>query len=155
MNIMIEAFPWLGFIFWLGVFSWLGIKAWSRYLVEQERQKTLRIFAERGASLDKEMMEKLYPAMASMSPSESWKPTAEGAGRALAVMGIVCLFLGIGLLIGAQFVGRIEPEALIGMSTGGAIVCCLGLGLITASWALRRMRATDKESAATAGEDIR
>ena len=152
---MFEAFPWLGFVFWLGVFSWLGIKVWSRYLVEQERQKTLRIFAERGGSLDKDLMEKLYPAMASMNSSGSWKPTADSAGRALAITGIVCLFLGIGLLIGAQFVGRIEPDALMGMSTGGVIVSCLGLGLITASWALRRMRATDKERAAAVGDDIR
>jgi hypothetical protein len=152
---MKEAFPWLGFIFWLGLFSWFGIRVWSRFLIEQERQKTLRAFAERGTPLDKEMMEKLYPAVAWAQSPIMQPPSSETTARGLVVAGIVCGFLGLGLIIGAQLIGRIEPEALLGMSTAGIIVSCLGLGLMTASWALRRMRARDRDRASAEGEDIR
>ena len=153
MTVLEEPFPWVGFVFWLGLFTWFGIRAWSRYLVEQERQKTLRAFAERGTPLDKEIMDKLYPAAG--SAPESWKPTLQGSARGLVITGIVCLFLGVGLLIGAQLIAQIERDALFGMSTGGVIMGCIGLGLMTASWALRRMHARDKVQAAAAGEDLR
>lgn len=152
MTVLQEPFPWLGLIFWLGVFTWLGIKVWSRYRIEQERQLTLRAIAERGTPLDKEMMERLNPAWAA---SGSWKPTPEGAARGLAVAGIVFLFLGVGLFIGAQFIGRMEPDALLGMSAGGGIVSCLGLGLITSSWVVRRMLAHGNGSSPATGEDNR
>ncbi len=147
-----EPFPWLGFVFWLGIFGWAAFRVWSRIRIERERQITLRAFAERGTPLDREMMEQLFRACA---PLRSWKPTPEGTARGLAVVGTVCLFLGIGLFVGAQFIGRMEPDALLGMSAGGGIVSCLGLGLISSSWVVRRMRANGNESAPAAGEDIR
>ena len=155
MQILPEPFPWLGFIFWLGLFSWFGVKAWTRYLAEKEKQQTLRAFAERGTQLDKDMMEKLYPAVVCPHPPPPWQPSPEASARGLVLAGIVCLFLGLGVLIGAQLIAHIEREALFGMSTGGVIVSCLGLGLITASWALRRMRAQDKARASLAGNDDR
>jgi hypothetical protein len=150
---MYNTFPWMGFIFWVGLFTWFGVVAWSRYLREVERQKTLRAFAERGTPLDKEMLEKLMP-VPSQSPSRDWQ-SPQNTSRGLAIGGIVTLFAGVGLLIGAQLIGQIERDALFGMSAGGVIAGCVGLGLITASWALRRMHASDKDPAASAGDDLR
>jgi hypothetical protein len=152
---MYNAFPWMGFIFWAGLFTWLGTMGWARYLREQERQKTLRAFAERGTPLDKEMMEKLFPQTPWQQSPQSWQGTPENTVRGLAIGGIVTLFAGVGLLIGAQLIGRIAREALFGMSAGGVIASCVGLGLITSSWALRRMHATDRERAAGATDDRR
>lgn len=152
---MYSAFPWLGFIFWLGLFSWLGTKAWARYLAEQERQKTLRVFAERGTPLDREMMEKLFPTVTWQHVPPSWQPSPESGPRGLAIGGIVVLFAGIGLLIGAQLIGRIQPDALFGMSTGGVMACSFGLGLIVASRTLRRMQARDRARTSGTGDDAR
>lgn len=145
-------FPWLGFIFWFGLFAWFGIASWMRYLREQERQKTLRAFAERGAPLDQATMEKFFPAA---TFEAHWDPSPQAAARGLVIGGIVCLFAGVGLLIGAQLIAHIEPAALFGMSAGGVITGCVGLGLMTASWALRRMHERDRERAAGAGDDAR
>ncbi len=150
---MDNSFPFLGFIFWFGLFGWFAIQAWARYLSEQERQKTLRAFAERGTPLDKEMMEKLLPT----SP---WRQrqshsSQENAVRGLMVGGIVCVFAGIGLLAGAQLVGQIERDALYGMSAGGAVAFCVGLGLLTASRMLARMESRDKQRAIDASDDAR
>jgi hypothetical protein len=152
---MYSPFPWLGFFFWVGLFTWFGIMAWSRYLREQERQKTLRAFAERGTPLDKEMMEKLFPAAAWQQESQPWQSSSENTVRGLAIGGIVTLFAGVGLLIGAQLIGQIAREALFGMSAGGIIATCVGLGLVTSSWALRRMQATDKARVAGGSDDQR
>jgi hypothetical protein len=150
---MYNAFPWMGFIFWAGLFTWFGVMAWSRYLSEVERQKTLRAFAERGTPLDKEMMEKLMPVR-SRQVSQDWQ-SPQNTSRGLAIGGIVTLFAGVGLLIGAQLIGQIERDALFGMSAGGIIASCVGLGLITASWALRRMHAADKDPASGASDEPR
>ena len=116
-----NSFPWLGFIFWIGLFTWFGLGTWARYRAEQERQKTLRVFAERGTPLDKEMMEKLFPRA-------TWQPGRDQTARVLTIGGIVGLFAGVGLLIGAQLIGRMEPDALYAMSTVGVMVICVGLG---------------------------
>jgi len=141
-------FPLLGVIFWVGVFTWFGVKAWTRHLSEQERQKTLRAFAERGMPLEKETLEKMFPAMAWPPAPPSWRPSPQAGVRALALVGSVVMFLGAGLLIGAQLIANIEPNALWGMSTAGAIVGCVGLGLLTAAFLLRRMREQDRASGA-------
>jgi hypothetical protein len=127
-------FPWIGFIFWFGLFSWAGARVWSRYQIELERQKTLRIFAERGTALDKQMIERLNPVRM------TWQVSPEAISRGLAVAGIVTLFIGVGMVVGALPVSRLEPDALYGMLTGAAIVASLGLGLLTSSWLLRRLR---------------
>jgi hypothetical protein len=132
-------FPWLGFVFWVGLFAWFGIKAWTRFLAERERQQTLRSYAERGNPPDRELMEKLFPP-ASMTPPPPWQPTAETTRRGLVIGGIVTGFAGLGLLGGAQLVGLMDYDALIGMSTAGVIALCVGLGLLTSAWALRRMQ---------------
>ena len=150
---MYNTFPWMGFIFWAGLFTWFGIRAWARYLSELERQKTLRAFAERGTPLDKEIMEKLMPAHVPQV-AQDWQ-SPRNTSRGLAIGGIVTLFAGVGLLIGAQLIGRIERDALFGMSAGGTIAGCVGLGLITASWALRRMHAADKDGASGASDQRR
>lgn len=150
-----NAFPWMGFIFWAGLFTWLGVRSWSRYLAEQERQKTLRAFAERGTPLDKEMMEKLFPPTLWVVQQQGGESSPQGTVRGLTIGGIVMLSAGVGLLIGAQLIGRMEPEALFGMSAGGTIVGCVGLGLITAAWALRRMQASAPQNGSKPGDDAR
>lgn len=165
---MRQEFPWLGFIFWLGLFTWFGIRAWSRYLAEQERQKTLRVFAERGTPLDKEMMDRLFPksawqrhaetpgqSAAPWHPSAPWQPSAAATSRGLTIGGIVCLFAGLGLLIGAQLIGRIEADALYGMSTAGVMAVCVGLGLITAARVVGRPRSGDAGRSSGTGDDAR
>jgi hypothetical protein len=152
---MPSEFPWLGFIFWAGLFIWFGISSWGRYLREQERQKTLRAFAERGTPLDKEMMERLFPAVNCPPGQAPWRPSPQAAARGLVIGGIVSLFAGIGLLIGAQLIAHIQRAALFGMSTGGVIAGCVGLGLITASLTLRRMHERDQDRAAGAGDATR
>jgi hypothetical protein len=137
-------FPWLGFVFWVGVFSWFGIKAWTRFLAERERQQTLRAYAERGNPPDRETMEKLFPP-AAMAASPPWQPSSETTQRGLMIGGIVTAFAGIGLLGGAQLIGRIEEDALYGMSAAGLISLSVGLGLLTSAWALRRMQARGKQ----------
>jgi hypothetical protein len=152
---MHHTFPWLGFFFWVGLFTWFGIIAWSRYLREQERQKTLRVFAERGTPLDKEMMEKLFPAAAWKQESEPWQVTQRNTALGLSIGGIVTLFAGIGLLIGGQFAGQLEREAMIGMSTGGVIACSVGIGLLVAAWMTRRLHAAERERSSGSGDDAR
>ena len=152
---MYTPFPWLGFIFWCGLFIWFGTMAWARFLSERERQKTLRAFAERGTPLDKEVMQKLFPTAPWRQNQPDWRPSPEGTARGLMIGGIVCAFAGVGLLIGAQLVGQIEREALFGMSAGGAMAGCVGLGLITASRVILRMHARDKDQVVDAGDDAR
>lgn len=132
-------FPWMGVIFWVGIFTWFSVVAWTRFLRERERQQTLRTFATSGQPLDPETMEKLFPKhllKAQMHGSDSSTP--ESTARGLVIGGMVVLFAGIGLLIGAQLIGRIERDALFGMSAGGVIAACVGLGMIAASIVLRR-----------------
>ncbi len=147
-----NVFPWLGFIFWFGLFAWFAIASWMRYLREQERQKTLRAFAERGTTLDQATMEKFFPGLTVQAHIQ---PSPQAVARGLVIGGIVALFTGIGLLIGAQLIAHIEPDALYGMSTGGIIAGCVGLGLITAAWALRRMHQRDQQRTAEAGDQLR
>src|SRR5512147_836231 len=147
-QIIHSEFPWLGVIFWVGVFTWFGVKAWTRYLAEQEKQKTLRAFAERGTPMDKETLEKMFSPGSFVRPSPAWQPSPHAGARALALVGCVILFVGIGLLIGAQLAANIEPDALWGMSTGGVIVGCLGLGFLSAAFILRRMREKDRANGA-------
>lgn len=151
---MYHAFPWLGFFFWVGLFTWFGVVAWSRHLSEIERQKTLRAFAERGTPLDKEMLEKLMPVRP-RSVSDQWQSSPQATSRGLAIGGIVTLFAGVGLLLGAQLIGQIERDALFGMSAGGIIAGSVGLGLLTSAWAIRRMHAADKDQASGARDDAR
>jgi hypothetical protein len=150
---MWHPFPWLGFVFWVGLFTWFGVVAWSRHLSEIERQKTLRAFAERGTPLDNETLEKLMQVRS--RPSSAHWQSPQNTARGLTIGGIVTLFAGVGLLIGAQLIGQIERDALFGMSAGGIIAGSVGLGLITSAWALRRMRAADKDKPAGAGDDLR
>ncbi|MEJ0100331.1 MAG: hypothetical protein WDO12_11615 [Pseudomonadota bacterium] len=152
---MYSPFPVLGFIFWFGLFGWFAITAWARYLSEQERQKTLRAFAERGTPLDKEMMERLFPTALWRQPQARRKSNEENAIRGLMIGGVVCVFAGFGLLGGAQLVGQIERDALYGMSAGGVISLCVGLGLLTASRMLARMQSRDRNPAADAGDEAR
>ncbi len=136
-------FPILGFVFWMGVFIWLFIIVWSRYLKDLERQKTLRMFAERGQPLDAETLEKLLPKA---SPASHRSGSPVSAERGLLIGGIVMTFIGLGLAIGAQIIGRIDDDALLAMSGAAAIVGCAGLGLITSSWVMRRQAAADRRA---------
>jgi len=136
-------FPWMGVIFWVGMFAWFSVVAWTRFLRERERQQTLRAFAASGKPLDAETLEKLFPAHAWPQHMQPARPNALSAARGLVVAGIVVLFVGAGILIGAQLIGRLEPDALYGMSAGGVIVSCIGLGLLTASVVMRRMFQSD------------
>ena len=136
--------PWLGIFFWVGLFTWFSIAAWARYLKERERQLTLRTFAESGKAMDPETLDKLFPKQVWPQTPSPWRPTPQATSRGLAIAGILVLFLGIGILVGAQLMRNIEPEALWGMSTGGAVVSCIGLGFITASIVTRRLAGRDK-----------
>ena len=146
-------FPWMGVIFWLGVFTWFSVMAWTRFLRERERQQTLRALVSSGQPMDPETVEKLLPKhLTHMHGDHSATP--ESSARGLLVGGIVTLSAGIGLLIGAQIISNIAEEALWGMSTGGVIAGCIGLGLITASILLRR--SIDREKARIASDaDLR
>lgn len=137
-------FPWMGFIFWVGLFTWFSMIVWMRFLRERERQRTLRAIAESGKGIDGETLERLFPQHMGPPASQSWKPDTRSTARGLVVGGMVMLFVGTGLLIGAQLIGRIEPDALFGMSAGGVIVGCFGLGLLAASFVIRRMAAADE-----------
>lgn len=147
-------FPWMGFIFWVGLFTWFSMIVWVRFLRERERQRTLRAFAESGKAIDGETLDKLIPRQAWAQPPAPWSPSAKSTARGLAIGGVVVMFAGLGLLIGAQLIGRIEPDALWGMSTGGAIVSCVGLGLVTASIITRRTAEKDDQERA-AQDDMR
>lgn len=145
-------FPWLGFIFWVGLFTWLSVIVLVRFLRERERQRTLRAFAESGRGLDGDAFERLFPRQAAANATGSCRPGAKCLARGLVVGGIVVLSAGVGLLIGAQLVGRLEPDALWGMSAGGTIAGCIGLGLIAASVVTRRTAARDDQEQAARGE---
>lgn len=145
-------FPLLGLIFWVGLFTWFSMIVWMRFLRERERQRTLRAFAESGKAIDGETLDKLIPHQVWAQPSAPWRPNAKATARGLAIAGMVVMFAGLGLLIGAQLIGRIEPEALWGMSTGGAIVGCVGLGLVAASIITRRTAEKDDQEQAAQDE---
>jgi hypothetical protein len=136
--------PWLGIFFWVGFFTWFSIASWARYLKERERQLTLRAFAESGKPLDPETLEKLFPKHVWPQPPPPWSPTPKSTARGLMIAGVLMLFIGIGIMIGAQLVAHIEPDALWGMSTAGVVVICVGLGLITGSIVTRRLADRDR-----------
>jgi hypothetical protein len=137
-------FPWIGVFFWVGVFTWFSIAAWTRFLREQERQKTLRVFAERGQQLDAETLEKLFPKSALMPEPRADSP--EVIARGLMIGGVITAFVAVGLAIGAQVIGQIEEDALWGMSGAAAIVGCAGLGLITAAVITRRHNQAERQA---------
>ncbi len=136
-------FPILGFVFWVGLFTWLSILAWLRYMKDLERQKTLRAFAERGQPLDPATLEKLLPksSLAQQNPD-----SPDSMARGLLIGGTVTVFAAVGLAIGAQIIGRMEEDALLGMSGGAAIAGFAGLGLLTASYLMRRQAAADRRA---------
>lgn len=135
-------FPWMGVIFWVGVFGWFSFIVWTRYLREQERWKTLRAFAERGQQLDAETLERLFP-QSSLRPDQR-PDSPESVSRGLMVGGLVTAFAAVGLLIAGQlFFSQIADEARWAMSGAGAIAGMVGLGLLTASFLLRRQAAAD------------
>ena len=142
--------PWMGIAFWIGLFTWLAVGAWAKVQREREKQQTLRSFAERGATLDPQTMERLYPKPHAWPPPEHRRHSPESAARGMAVGGTLMLFVAVGLALGAQILGRIERDALYGMSTGAVVVGSVGLGLIAASFVMRRLRksARNAESAA-------
>lgn len=137
-------FPWMGVIFWVGVFTWFSIVAWSKYLREQERQKTLRAFAERGQPLDTQTLEKLFPKTALMPEQRADSP--ETVARGLMIGGIIVSSVAVGLAIAAQIIGQMERDALWGMSGGAAIAGCAGLGLIIASVVTRRQSQAERQA---------
>ena len=132
---------WAGIAFWVGVFTWFSVTAWTRYLGERERQRTLRAYAERGTQPDSATMEKLLPTPPAWMPHPilmSEEKQTRDLVRGLTIGGIVTMSAGVGLLLGAQLLGRIQPQALIGMSVGGSISLCVGLGLLIAALIVRR-----------------
>lgn len=141
--------PWMGIVFWIGLFAWLAVSAWAKVQREREKQQTLRKFAERGAPLDQETMEKLFPQPHVWAPPEHRHGTPESVARGMAVGGTVMTFVGLGLAVGAQIIGRLEPDALYGMSTGAVVVGSVGLGLIAASFVMRRMDERSRRTGAT------
>jgi hypothetical protein len=129
-------FPWVGVFFWVGTFSWFSIIVWTRYMREQERQKTLRAFAERGQTLDPETMKRLFPG--SEIPADQRPDSPQSVVRGLMIGGVVTAFVSVGLLIAAQVIGHLAEEARWGLSGASAIVGFTGLGLLTAAYLLNR-----------------
>jgi hypothetical protein len=136
-------FPWMGVIFWVGAFFWFSFIAWTRYLREQERQKTLRTFAERGQPLDPQTLEKLFPK--SGVPYDERPNSPAAISRGLMIGGLVTTFSAAGLLLAGQlFFGQIVEEARLGMSGAGTIVGMVGLGMLVASFVMRRQAQADR-----------
>lgn len=144
--------PWMGIVFWIGLFTWLAVGAWAKVQREREKQQTLRSFAERGAPMDPETMERLYPKPHMWPPAEHHRHSPDSAARGMAVGGTVMIFVAAGLALGAQILGRIEEDALYGMSTGAVVVGSVGLGLIAASFVMRRLREGARKAELAAGD---
>lgn len=148
-------FPWMGVIFWIGMFAWFSIIVWTRFLRERERQQTLRALAASGQPLEPATLESMFPRHAWHDAQRSGASGPEATTRGLLIGGIVVMFAGVGILIAAQLIGRIEADALWGMSAGGVILGCVGLGLLTASVVHRRMLRRDQALLPDYGDETR
>jgi hypothetical protein len=144
----------MGIIFWIGLFFWFSFIAWTRHLQEQERQKTLRTFAERGQPLDPNTLQQLFPK--SGFPPRGRAESSAEAAPSLMVGGIVLLFAAIGMLIAGQlFLSQIHAHARWGLSGAASITGMVGVGMLVASFALRRLAAADRKTSAGTDDDAR
>ncbi|MDE2137394.1 MAG: hypothetical protein KGJ68_08155 [Gammaproteobacteria bacterium] len=100
------------------------------YKKRQAALAPLHAAIERGQQLDPALVERL------MTPERD-----NGVNPIyLRIGGIIVLWIGVGIVILAFLLAQIAPDALYPVLGGGALVLCLGTGLLLSARAVERSR---------------
>jgi Domain of unknown function (DUF6249) len=123
-----------GAAFWIfvGVVCIAGIVA--DHLRRRGNVELLRAAIDKGQSLDPLLIERLT---AGQRDDEPVNPVHVKLG------GVITLAVGIGLCLLSYFVSRIAPVALYPILGAGALVICIGIGLLVGARVLADARARD------------
>jgi hypothetical protein len=103
----------------------------SDYKKRQLALEPLRLAIERGQQLDPALIDRL------MAPERD----AGVSPLYLRVGGIVTLSLGVGVVILAFLLNQVVPLSFYPVLGGGAVVICVGAGLVVAARAVEQQRA--------------
>jgi hypothetical protein len=120
-------------MWWTANFFWLFILAIvlggivSRLIRSHQREKTIRMAIEKGATLD--------PTTLNSLQASSYSPRDRRAG--LLTGAIVTFFVGCGLMAMGYFISLDQPGALHPMLGVGGLMWCIGFGLFVAHFAIR------------------
>jgi hypothetical protein len=116
----------------VALFAFLAVSAVAGIVGDYKKRKLalepLRAAIERGQPLDPQIVERL------MAPerAEGLNPTHLRTG------GIITTSVGVGLAVLAPFIAQSESLAFYPLLGSGALVVCIGLGLIIAARSLER-----------------
>ena len=110
---------------------------WYDIRKKEAQQETVRRLFESGQKLDEEMVNKLL-AMGG--------DKAERVDRGLKIAGLIVLPTAVGLAIFGYLLGMQYPQAQAALWGAGALVACVGLGLLLAATVARRWYEDDKNS---------
>jgi hypothetical protein len=120
----------VGIVFWLVIFGISSFGIWSKIREEHERQLTIRAAIERGQPLDPALLEKIMGHKADKAP----------VPEQLLIGGLITLSAGVGLGVMGTFISQLAPPAFWPILGAGALVTCIGLGLVGAALLQKRLR---------------
>jgi len=112
-------------IMWVAIVAIVAVSASRRYLVERERQRTLRAALERGQPIDPAVLQNLA------AKSERIRSPERLQGG-----GVIVIAAGIGLAILGYFISHGSPgdqDAQMPLLGVGAMVACIGVGMLVAA----------------------
>jgi hypothetical protein len=118
-------FPIMGMVFWIAIVLIVAVGALRLYLIERERQQTLRAALEHGQQID--------PALLKSIIAKQQRSTTP---QHLQIGGTIVVGLGLGLAALGGFLSlgsASDRNALIPLLGAGSLLVCLGGGIFFAS----------------------
>lgn len=114
-----------GYYFWIAIVIIVIVSATRRYLVERERQRTLRTALERGQQVDPALLQNIVA-----------RPVPPHSSAGLQSGGIIMIALGFGLAVMGYCISLADPsdhDARLPMLGVGLLVASMGAGMLVAS----------------------
>lgn len=108
--------------FWLFIAAIIVAGIWNDIRRKESQQETLRRIVESGQNVDPEVIDRLIG-----------KSDATKMARDLQVAGLITLSTGVGLGVFGLFLGSFDTKAMTAMIGVGAMLMCIGAGLLFAS----------------------
>lgn len=123
--------------FWIFVAAVVVAGIWKRRHSEALRHETVRLMIEKNMPIDEAQLAELLNPRTPEWISSQTKPGKPGdAYRVLRIIGVIMIFIALGLLIAGAVRGMIlgfNDSSMVGLATGISLVAMIGIGLFVAS----------------------